>query len=115
VWPRPPLLRCERTQAGILDPAASAHPKIFAPSWNAAPTDALPVVRYDRKAGQRSMDLLHWGLVPHWSNDINVGFAKINAKAGALLSHGAKGASLNHLVGEVEHARGNGEAKRLRS
>ena len=30
----------------------------FPPSWNVAPTDSLPVVRYDGKAGQRSLDLL---------------------------------------------------------
>ena len=47
----------------------------FAPSWNAAPTDLLPVVRYDRRAGERSLDLLRWGLIPHWAKDINVGFA----------------------------------------
>jgi putative SOS response-associated peptidase YedK len=52
----------------------------FAPSWNAAPTDSLPVVRYDTRAGERSLDLLRWGLVPHWAKDINVGFANINAK-----------------------------------
>src|SRR5215471_4926538 len=53
----------------------------FAPSWNAAPTDPLPVVRHDRKAGERSLDILRWGLVPYWAKDINVGFANINAKA----------------------------------
>src|SRR5215831_10961623 len=53
----------------------------FSPSWNAAPTDQLPVVRYDRKAGERSLDLLRWGLVPYWAKDMNVGFANINAKA----------------------------------
>jgi putative SOS response-associated peptidase YedK len=37
----------------------------FPPSWNVAPTDQLPVVRYDRKAGERSLDLLRWGLVPY--------------------------------------------------
>jgi putative SOS response-associated peptidase YedK len=26
----------------------------FAPSWNAAPTDQLPIVRYDAKAGEGS-------------------------------------------------------------
>src|SRR5436305_2693549 len=52
----------------------------FPPSWNAAPTDSLPVVRYDRKAGERSLDLLRWGLVPFWAKDLNVGFANINAK-----------------------------------
>jgi putative SOS response-associated peptidase YedK len=53
----------------------------FPPTWNAAPTDLLPVVRYDRKAGERSLDLLRWGLIPHWAKDLNVGFANINAKA----------------------------------
>ena len=53
----------------------------FPPSWNVAPTDQLPVVRHDRKAGERSLDLLRWGLVPYWAKDLNVGFANINAKA----------------------------------
>jgi hypothetical protein len=30
----------------------------FPPSWNVAPTDTLPVVRFDAEAGQRSLDLL---------------------------------------------------------
>jgi putative SOS response-associated peptidase YedK len=41
----------------------------------------LPVVRYDVKAGERSLDLLRWGLVPFWAKDIKVGFSNINAKA----------------------------------
>src|SRR5215472_5047461 len=53
----------------------------YAPSWNAAPTDLLPLVRYDRRAGERSLDMLRWGLVPYWAKDINVGFANINAMA----------------------------------
>jgi putative SOS response-associated peptidase YedK len=53
----------------------------FPPSWNVAPTDTLPIVRLDTKAGQRSLDMLRWGLVPYWAKDINVGFANINAKA----------------------------------
>ena len=53
----------------------------FPPSWNVAPTDQLPVVRYDRKAGERSLDLLRWGLVPYWAKDLNVGFANVNANA----------------------------------
>jgi hypothetical protein len=52
----------------------------FPPSWNAAPTDLLPV-RYDRRASERSLDFLRWGLIPHWAEDIKVGFANINAKA----------------------------------
>ena len=53
----------------------------FAPSWNVAPTDPLPIVRYDDKAGGRSLDVMRWGLVPFWAKDIKVGFANINAKA----------------------------------
>jgi putative SOS response-associated peptidase YedK len=58
----------------------------FPPSWNVAPTDTLPVVRYDTKAGQRSLDMLRWGLIPYWAKDIKVGFANINAKAEGIES-----------------------------
>jgi putative SOS response-associated peptidase YedK len=50
-------------------------------NWNAAPTEDLPVVRYDVRAGQRSLDTMRWGLVPFWAKDLEVGFADINAKA----------------------------------
>jgi putative SOS response-associated peptidase YedK len=53
----------------------------IAPSWNVAPTDPLPVVGYDAKDHQRSLDVMRWGLVPFWAKDIKVGFANINAKA----------------------------------
>src|SRR6266403_1036142 len=53
----------------------------LAPSWNVAPTDPLPVVRYDPRAGERSLDVMRWGLMPFWAKDIKVGFANINAKA----------------------------------
>jgi putative SOS response-associated peptidase YedK len=41
----------------------------------------LPVVRYDAKAGERSLDIMRWGLVPYWAKDIKVGFANFNAMA----------------------------------
>jgi putative SOS response-associated peptidase YedK len=53
----------------------------FAASWNVAPTDNVPVVRYDAGAGERSLDVLRWGLVPFWARDIKVGFSNINARA----------------------------------
>jgi putative SOS response-associated peptidase YedK len=61
-------------------PPARPTPNI-APSWNVAPTDPLPVVRYDAKGRERSLDIMRWGLVPYWAKDIKVGFANINAKA----------------------------------
>src|SRR5438270_9890548 len=53
----------------------------FPPSWNIAPTDSLPIVRYDAKAGSRTLDLMRWGLVPYWSKDLKIGFSTINAMA----------------------------------
>ena len=53
----------------------------FAASWNVAPTDSLPIVRYNDRVGERSLDLMRWGLVPYWAKDIKVGFSNINAKA----------------------------------
>jgi SOS response associated peptidase (SRAP) len=52
----------------------------ISPSWRRA-TDPLPVVRYDTKAGERSLDVMRWGRVPLWAKDIKVGFSNINAKA----------------------------------
>ncbi len=36
----------------------------FAASWNVAPTDPLPIVRYDVKDHRRSRQVMRWGLVP---------------------------------------------------
>jgi len=57
-----------------------------AASWNVAPTEPLPVVRYDLMAGERSLDILRWGLVPYWAKDLKVGFSNINAKAEGIES-----------------------------
>ena len=53
----------------------------YAPSWNVAPTDSLPIVRYAPRAGHRTLDLMRWGLVPYWAQDIKIGFSTINARA----------------------------------
>jgi SOS response associated peptidase (SRAP) len=53
----------------------------FAPSWNVAPTDPLPIVRYDAKDRQRSLDVMRWGLIPYWAKDIKIGFSTFNARA----------------------------------
>jgi len=39
----------------------------FAPSWNLAPTRLAPVVRLHPETRARHLDLLTWGLVPHWA------------------------------------------------
>ena len=80
VWPRPPLFDVSEIKLVFSIPPERPTPN-FPPSWNAAPTDTLPVVRYEPKAAQRSLDMLRWGLIPYWAKDIKVGFANINAKA----------------------------------
>ena len=50
-------------------------------SWNVAPTQEIGVVRLDPRAKRRSLDLLKWGLVPHWAKGEKPAFNTINAKA----------------------------------
>ena len=61
----------------------------FPPSWNVVPTDPVPIVRYDAKDHQRSLEVMRWGLVAFWAKDIKVGFANINAKAEGIESRPA--------------------------
>jgi putative SOS response-associated peptidase YedK len=51
------------------------------PRYNAAPSQELLVIRENRKTGERSLDLIKWGLIPHWFTDPRVGRRPINAKA----------------------------------
>jgi hypothetical protein len=61
-------------------PPGRSTPNI-APSWNVAPTDPLPVVHYDADAGESSLDVMRWGLIPFWAKDIKIGFSTFNARA----------------------------------
>jgi len=58
----------------------------FQPSWNIAPSQAVPVIRLNPKTGQRSMDLLSWGLVPHWVKDLKAERKPINARAETVMT-----------------------------
>ncbi len=52
----------------------------YPPKWNAAPAQELLVIRRNRQTGEVSLDLLRWGLIPHWCNDPSGGRKPINAK-----------------------------------
>ena len=52
--------------------------------YNIAPTDPVLAVRFNRKSGERSLDTLRWGLVPHWAKDLKFGARAINARAESL-------------------------------
>ena len=43
-----------------------------APTWNMAPTRLAPVVRLHPHSHERHLDLLRWGLLPHWAKDKSV-------------------------------------------
>jgi putative SOS response-associated peptidase YedK len=51
----------------------------YRPRWNAAPTTDLPVVTSAH--GERSLDMMRWGLIPSWAKDKKIGAATINARA----------------------------------
>jgi SOS response associated peptidase (SRAP) len=49
--------------------------------YNAAPSQELLVIRENHKTDERSLDLIKWGLIPHWCTDPSGGRKPINAKA----------------------------------
>ena len=51
------------------------------PTWNMAPTRDAPVVRLHPETRVRHLDLLRWGLVPHWAKDPKSVRQPINARA----------------------------------
>ena len=56
-------------------------PPDFSPRYNLAPTQEAPVVRVLEAGGDRSSDLLRWGLVPFWADDQEIGNRMINARS----------------------------------
>jgi putative SOS response-associated peptidase YedK len=54
------------------------------PTWNMAPTRDAPVVRLHPETRARHLDLLRWGLVPHWAKELKSVRQPINARAETL-------------------------------
>ncbi len=64
-------------------------PPNFAPSWNVAPTQAAMVVRRHPETGERRLDLLRWGLVPHFhKGELRAARKPINARSETAGSSG---------------------------
>jgi putative SOS response-associated peptidase YedK len=61
----------------VLDEAARA------PRYNIGPGQQVLAVRRDR-AQQRSLDSLHWGLIPHFASDRKGAYRAINARAESI-------------------------------
>ena len=80
----------------------------FPPSWNVAPTDTLPVVRYDTKAGQRSLDMLRcwsFGLKRTIGRESIGATFQLGGKFGVGRSGGIRKTSLISLTSEDRRAR----------
>jgi putative SOS response-associated peptidase YedK len=52
----------------------------FAPHYNAAPGQELPVIRLHPETGERVIGTLRWGLIPYWSKDPKIAWKTINAR-----------------------------------
>lgn len=59
----------------------SNPPPNYPARYNVAPTQPVLAVRINPATGERSLDALRWGLVPHWAKDLSVGARCINARA----------------------------------
>jgi putative SOS response-associated peptidase YedK len=76
------------------------------PSWNVPPARGIPAItdRHPRtESGEKSsdhervMDVLRWGLVPHWAKDPRTGYKMINARAETVTKKPAyRSAFANH-------------------
>jgi putative SOS response-associated peptidase YedK len=53
----------------------------LAPRYNIAPTQPVPVVHQNLDNHRRELTLMHWGLIPSWSRDPNIGARLINARS----------------------------------
>src|SRR5262249_22302280 len=77
----------------------------FAASWNVAPTDPLPIVRFGPTAQQRSLDIARWGLIPYWAKDIKIGYSTFKCpcrgyRHQARFSRGLPPAALPRAIGQ---------------
>lgn len=53
----------------------------FAPGYNIAPTQPVPVIRANQTTAEREFDYLYWGLIPSWAKDPTMGARLINARS----------------------------------
>ena len=56
------------------------------PRYNVAPTQPVVAVREAANGAGRELVRLRWGLVPHWSKDLKIGYKLINARSETVAS-----------------------------
>ncbi len=58
------------------------NPKLdLPPNHNVAPGCNVPVIVSDATTGEQSVELMKWGLVPHWAKEEKIGYKMINARS----------------------------------
>ena len=62
------------------------EPLDLPPRYNGAPGQEQWVIRQHPDTGERTLDRLWWGLIPHWCKDVDGGRKPINAKAETVAS-----------------------------
>jgi putative SOS response-associated peptidase YedK len=72
---------------------ADALPKLR-PRYNVAPTQDIPIVRDED--GIRRFALAHWGLIPSWAKDRDIGYHTINARAETIADKPAFRSAFKH-------------------
>lgn len=74
-----------RDPAGLKDYYGTTNPTPnHAASWNVAPTQDSLVLRRHPESGERHLNTLRWGLIPHWAKDSKDAAKLINARAEGL-------------------------------
>jgi putative SOS response-associated peptidase YedK len=53
----------------------------WAPRYNIAPTQPIPVIRQHPKESVRELSLMRWGLIPSWAKDSSAAARMINARS----------------------------------
>jgi putative SOS response-associated peptidase YedK len=60
----------EPLRYAIVDGLSVPDSRTRPPSYNVAPSQELFVIRQNHKTGERTLDLLRWGLIPHGCKDL---------------------------------------------
>lgn len=81
------------TLGRLFDAAVRAE---LEPRYNIAPSQPVPVVRVSLDTKRRTLDLLHWGLIPHWADDPKIGYRMINARSESAAKKPAYRAALRY-------------------
>jgi len=66
--------------AAIAEQFGVPEPEPGEPRYNISPTQPVAAIRWDPEQGS-TLDMLRWGLIPHWAKDASIGNRMINARA----------------------------------